>query len=204
MARPDKATRRRAPGRFVHLAVHQGDLRRAEIVLLDDARLRHFVVEIVAFAGALADAGEHRHAAMELGDVVDQFHDDDRLAHAGAAERSDLAALQEGTDQVDDLDAGGEHLRRGRLVHERGRRAVDRIIFLCLDRPAFVHRVAGHIEYPAHDAVADWHRNGRAGVDDLVAAFETVGAGHGDGPDPVVAEVLLHFERQFDRLVLSH
>ena len=48
---------------------------------------------------------------MELGDVVDQFHDDDRLAHAGAAERADLAAFQEGTDQVDDLDAGGKNLR---------------------------------------------------------------------------------------------
>ena len=83
---------------------------------------------------------------MELGDVVDQFHDDDGLAHAGTAERADLAAFQEGTDQVDDLDAGSEHLRRGRLVHELRRRAVDRIIFLRLDRPAFVDRVAAHIE----------------------------------------------------------
>ena len=82
-------------GRFVHLAVHEGDFRRAEVVLLDDARFGHFLVEIVAFPGALADSGEHRHAAMELGDVVDQFHDDDRLAHAGAAERADLAAFQE-------------------------------------------------------------------------------------------------------------
>ena len=113
-------------GRFIHLAVHQGDFRRAQVVLLDDSRFGHFLVEVVAFPGALADAGEHRHAAMELGDVVDQFHDDDRLAHAGAAERADLAALQEGADQINDFDAGGEHLRRGRLVHEWGRRAVDR------------------------------------------------------------------------------
>ena len=94
--------------------------------------------------------------------------------------------------------------RRGRLVHELGRRAMDRIIFLCLDRPAFVNRVAAHIEYPAHHPVPDGHGNGRAGVDDFVAAFETIGVGHGDGPDPVVTEVLLHFEGQFDRLVLSH
>jgi hypothetical protein len=52
------------------------------------------VVEIVAFAGALADAGEHGIAAVALGDVVDQFHDDDGLADARAAERADFAALE--------------------------------------------------------------------------------------------------------------
>ena len=48
---------------------------------------------------------------MLLGDVVDQFLNDDGLADAGAAEQTDLAALQKRLDQVDDLDAGLEHLR---------------------------------------------------------------------------------------------
>ena len=79
------------------------------------------MIEVVAFARALADAGKHRDAAVELGDVVDQLHDDDGLADAGAAERADLAALEERADQVDDLDARGEHLRRGRLIDQRRR-----------------------------------------------------------------------------------
>ena len=57
--------------------------------------LRHLVVQVVAFARALADAGKHRDAAVQLRDVVDQLHDHDGLADAGAAERADLAALQE-------------------------------------------------------------------------------------------------------------
>ena len=81
-----------------------------QVARLDDARLGHLDPEVVALAGALAHAGEHREAAVLLGDVVDEFHDDDGLAHAGAAEQADLAALQEGLDQVDDLDAGLEHL----------------------------------------------------------------------------------------------
>ena len=85
------------------------------------------MVEIVALAGALADAGEHGVAAVDLGDVVDQLHDDDGLADARAAERADLAALGEGADQVDDLDAGLEHLGLGVLVEERGGGAMDRI-----------------------------------------------------------------------------
>jgi hypothetical protein len=41
--------------------------------VLVDARLDHLVIEVVALAGALADAGEHRVAAVRLGDVVDQL-----------------------------------------------------------------------------------------------------------------------------------
>ena len=96
-------------GRLVHLAVDQRHLGLAEVLLVDDARLAHFVVKIVALAGALAHAGEHGVTAVALGDVVDQLHDDDGLADARTAERADLAALGEGADQVDDLDAGLEN-----------------------------------------------------------------------------------------------
>ena len=70
--------------------------------------LDHLVIEVVAFAGTLADAGEHRITAVRLGDVVDQFHDQHGLADAGAAEQADLAALGIGCEQVDDLDAGDQ------------------------------------------------------------------------------------------------
>ena len=72
---------------------------------------------------------------MLHGDVVDQLLDDDRLADAGAAEQADLAAAQVRLEQVDDLDAGLEHLQLGRLLLERRRRAVDRPALLRLDRP---------------------------------------------------------------------
>ena len=77
----------------------------------DDVGFDHFVVKIVAFARAFTDAGEHRNTAVQFGDVVDQFHDDDGLADTCATERADFAALQEGADQVDDFDAGRENLR---------------------------------------------------------------------------------------------
>ena len=161
MARPRERDAQARARRLVHLSVDERDLRRAEILLVDDARLRHLVVEVVALARALADAGEHRDAAVELGDVVDQLHDDDGLADAGAAERADLAALQERADQIDDLDAGGQHLRRRRLIGERRRRPMNRVALLGLDRSALVDRVAGHVEDASHHAVADRHRDRR-------------------------------------------
>ena len=99
------------PGRLGHLAVDQRALRFRVIVRIDDARFLHFEPQVVAFARALAHAGEHRHTAVFHGDVVDQFHDDDGLADAGAAEQADLAAAKVGLEQVDDLDAGLEHLQ---------------------------------------------------------------------------------------------
>ena len=163
---------------------------------LDDAGLDHFVVKIVAFARAFTDAGEHRNAAVQFRDVVDEFHDDDGLADAGAAERADFAALEKRTDQINDLDAGGQNLRAGGLIHERGRGAMDGQIFVGLHRTLFVHGIAGDVEHAAHDGFADGHGNRAAGVGDLVAALESLGGAHGDGAHPVVAEMLLHFERQ--------
>src|SRR3546814_3215828 len=75
---------------------------------------------VVALAGALSDAGEHRIAAVRLGEVVDELLDQHRLANASAAEQTDLAAARVGRQQVDDLDDGDQHLGFGRLVGKIG------------------------------------------------------------------------------------
>ena len=97
--------------RLVHLTIDECALRtlgRTVVLLRIEVHLQldHFVIEVVAFARALADAGEHRVAAVSLGDVVDEFHDQNGLADAGAAEQADLAALGVRRQKVDDLDAG--------------------------------------------------------------------------------------------------
>ena len=83
------------------------------------------MVQIVTFTGAFTHAREDRGAAMALGDVVDQFLDENGLAHAGAAEQADLAALGIGGQKVDDLDAGDKDRAFGRLIDELGRLGMD-------------------------------------------------------------------------------
>ena len=104
-----------------HLSVDKGGSRLLELLHVDDAALLELEPQVVAFARALADAGEHRHAAVLHGDVVNQLLNDDGLADAGAAEQPDLAAAQIRLEQIDDLDAGLEHLQLGRLILERRR-----------------------------------------------------------------------------------
>jgi len=154
------------------------------------------VVEVVALAGALADAREHRQAAVLLGDVVDEFHHVDRLADAGAAEQADLAALGERADEVDDLDAGFEQFHRRREFVELRRFLVDGAAFLGGDGAHVVDGATEHVHDAAKGGLTDGHRNRAAGVGDLHAAPQAVGGAERDGAHDAVAKFLLHFEGQ--------
>jgi peptide chain release factor 1 len=159
---------------------------------LQDLGFLELEVEVVALAGPLADPAEHRLAAMALGDVVDQLLNHDRLAHPGAAEQTDLAALHERGDQVDDLDAGLEDLGLGLQVGELRRLPVNgpALDVLGQRRPA-VHRLAQHVEDPAQRRAADRCGDRVAGIGDLHAAAHAVRAAHRHGAHLVLPDVLL-------------
>ena len=191
----DAQTRSRRLG---HLAVDQRGLRLRRIAGHDDAGLFELEIEVVSFAGALADAGEHREAAVLLGDVVDQLQDENGLADAGAAEQAGLAALGVRLEEVDDLDAGLEHLDGGRLLVERRRLAMDRPALLGVDRAALVDRLAEDVHDAAEGLAADGDGDRGAGGDGLHAADHSVGRLHGDAADLVLADVVGHFDDDVD------
>ena len=161
------------------------------------------VIEVVAFAGTLADAGEHRVAAMGLGDVVDQFLNQHGLADAGAAEQADLAALGVRRQQVDDLDAGDENFSFGGLVGIGRRFLVDRAQAFRNHRTGFIDRLADHVDDAAERAGADRHHDRVAGVGDFLTADQTLGGVHRDGAHRGFAEMLRHFEHQTVAAVLG-
>ena len=182
--------------RFVHLPVNERDLGFGNILRVNNAGFAHFAVEVVAFAGTLADAREHGVAAVRLRDVVDELHDEHRLADARAAEGADFSALDEGANQVDDLDARFEQFRARALFDERRRVAVNRVFFRETDFALAVHGIARDVEDAAEHAFADGRLNRRSRVRHRHAAHETVRRAHRDGADDAGAEVLLHFEHE--------
>ena len=143
--------------RLVHLAEDQRGV-------LEDAGLGHLQEEVVALAGALPDAGEHRHATEVLGDPADHLLDQHGLADAGTAEQADLAADHVRGEQVDDLDAGLEHLglaaRAGRAA-AAGRWIGQRSVMSSRGR-RHVQRLAERVEDVALGDVADRHRDRRS------------------------------------------
>ena len=137
---------------------------------------------------------------MLLGDVVDQFLDQHGLAHTGTTEQAHFAALAIGSQQIDHLDAGLEHLGLGFEVGELGCRAVNRRGEAAIHRPFLVDGLTQDIEDAAQGAFAHGHRDWRTRVHGHHAAHQAVGAAHRHGADAVVAEQLLHFGGEGDGL----
>ncbi len=111
-----------------------------------------------------------------------------------------LPPLQVRLEQVDDLDAGLEHLQLGRLLLERRRGAVDRPALLSTAPAGRGSRPARRARSCTRPSVSrpDRHRDRRAGVDRLHAALQAVGRLHRDGADAVLAEVLLDLDDDVD------
>ena len=181
--------------RLVHLTEDQHGV-------VDHAGLGHFQIEVVALAGSFADARERRITTVLGGDGVDQLLDQNRLAHARAAEQADLAALGERAQEVDDLDAGFEHFGHWLLIFEVRAGPVNRPGLFRLDVPLAVDRFAEHVEQPSQAGLADRNRNRCARVLDGHAADQTVGRRHRDTTHDLVTQVLSDFQRQVDTAFL--
>ena len=131
---------------------------------------------------------------MRLGNVVDEFLDEHRLAHAGAAEQADLAALQVRLQQVYDLDAREEHLLGGGEVLELGSLAVDGQGFVAVQLSHSVNGVSGHVHHAAANLRAHGHGDGPEGVLHFQTAAEAVRGVHGNAAHGVFTNVLLHLQ----------
>ena len=213
--------RKTCPRRFVHLAEHERGLRTGDLVVIDlrkvpvplvhalaegvaiadHTRGDHLAQQIVALARSFTDTGKDREAVVFLGDVVDQLHDEHRLAHTGAAEQTDLAALDIRLQQVDYLDARREHLLRGGQFVELRRLAVNRSLVCAVKRPHAVDPLARNIKQATLDLVADGHRDRTPAGRHLHVTLQSVGRIHRDGPHGILADVLLHLDNEFRAVV---
>ena len=174
-------------GRLVHLTIDQAGL-------VDNARLAHLEEQVGALAGTLADAGEHRGAAVLLGEVVDELLDQNGLADAGAAEQTCLAAADVGLEQVDGLDAGLEDLGLGGELVETGRCMVDGVELLHLGHGLAVDGLAHDVPNAAERLGTNGHLHGLTGIGGDEAALQAVGRGHGDRADDAARKLALDLE----------
>ena len=142
---PDAKTR---AGRLIHLPEDQHGL-------IQHACGLNLAIQFLALPAALADAAEHADAAVMADHVMDQFHDQYRLADARAAKQAALAAAFERRENIDRLDAGYEHFRSDGALRERNRRRMNRSPLGALDRRFPVDRVAEYVEHPSQHFLAD-------------------------------------------------
>ena len=163
-----------------------------------DLRFLHFQPQAGAFARSLADAGEHAVAAVGRSDAGDQLGENHRFSQSGPAEQPGLAAANKRRQQVDDLDARLEQLGLRGQVAQRRRVAMDRPVFVGVNRPAAVDRLAHDVEHAAQRRFADRHLDRLARVEAVLSADQAVGAAQRDAAHAAAAEVLLHFAGEVD------
>src|SRR4030095_16178072 len=80
---------------------------------------------------------------------------------------------------------------------------MDRVAFLGLDGSTLIDRVSRNVEDAAHHAFPDRHVDRYVGIGHFQPPLESLGAGHGDSANPLLAKMLLHFESEAGRLTLD-
>ena len=133
---------------------------------------------------------------MLLRNVVDQFHDHNGFAYAGAAEHTDLTALSVGADQVDNLNACFQDFGGCGQFLKRGGRTMDIPAFLCLNLRTVIHHVSEDVEDSAQCFAADRNGNALSGISHGHTALQTVCGAHCDAADRIVSDMLRNLNRQ--------
>ena len=135
-------------------------------------------------------------------DVVDELHDENGLADAGTAEKTDLSAARVRGDEVDDLDARLEDLGRCLLLVKFRGGTMDRPhLFVADGLGVVVNGLTEDVEDASECRLADRHADRRTRVVRLHAAHQAVGGAHGDAARDAVAEVLHDLDREVDVMV---
>gem|GEM_PF-4690830 len=124
-----------------------------------------------------------------------EFHHQHRLADTGTAEQPGLAAADERAEEVDDLDAGGQHRARRHGVAQGGWLGENVAVPLGAKGFEQVEWLAEHIEHPAKAVGGDGDMQRGAGIIDRHASPYPRRAVQGDGADTLGVQVLVDLEQ---------
>ena len=186
---------------LVHLTVDKGDL--GGLVLeTDDTSLNHLVVQVISLTGSLSDSGKDGVTSMSLGDVVDQFHDQDSLADSSTTKETNLTSLGIRGKEVDNLDTSDKNLLLNAHLLELGGLGVDGLTLGGVNGTPLIDWLTNNIDDSSKGFGSNWDHDGVAGVVDNLATDETLGTVHGNGSDGVLSEVLGNLQNELGASVL--
>ena len=189
---------------FVEVPLALGHVLLELVAILDDTTLDHLAQQVVALASALAHTGKHRVAVQAVCNVVDELLNEHCFAHTGTAEEADLAALGEGLDKVDNLDASVKNLLRNRQVGKSRRWLVNGATVTALEGLEVIDRLPYHVEQTAFHLFAGRYRYRLAQVFHLDATLQSVGTVHGNTSHGILADVLLDLKDDLGAVLTGH
>ncbi len=132
---------------------------------------------------------------MVQSNPLNHFLNQNGFPDARAAEQTNLAALNVRGEKVNDLNPRFEHFLLTFKLVEGRRFAVNRPTLISFERLVFfqVQNFAGHVEYMPLGDLTNGDRDGGAGIQNLLAADQTVRRLQSNGTHHVATQVLLNF-----------
>ena len=85
-----------SPWWLIHLSIYEG-------CFIDNARLFHFVPQVITFTSTFPYTGEYGIAAVLCSNIVNQFHNQYGFTYTGTTEKTDFTTFYVWSDKVNDL-----------------------------------------------------------------------------------------------------
>jgi hypothetical protein len=131
------------------------------------------MVQIVTLTSTFTDTTEDGVTTVGLGNVVDQFLNQDSLTDTSTTEKTNLTTTSVGSEQIDNLDTSLEDLGSGRLVNELGSFSVDRTVGLGVNGATLINGLTNNVDDTTEDFLTDGDGDGSTSVNDLLATDKT-------------------------------
>jgi len=152
------------------------------------------MIKIISFSGSFSDSGKDGIPTMSLGDVIDEFLNEDSLSDSGSSEKSDLTTSGIGSEEIDDLDTGDQKFSSGSLFLKAGGFSMNRVIFFGLDGSSLVNRFSDDVHDTAEGLGSDGDFNGGAQILHTLASDESISGVQSNGADSGVSQMLSNFQ----------
>mmetsp|Transcript_309 Transcript_309/g.501 ORF Transcript_309/g.501 Transcript_309/m.501 type:complete len:305 (+) Transcript_309:1173-2087(+) len=157
------------------------------LLQLNHARVDHLTVELVPFACSLSDAGEHTVTAVSHRHIVDQLHNQHRLAHACSAKQSNLATSHVRRNQVNHFDAHSQHILRRHTIVESRRSAVNWPFLIDINLATLIIGISQHVHHATESGLSNRNRDRAFQPRHFHAGEQIEGVLHGDATHEALA-----------------
>jgi len=187
---------------LVHLSIDEGSLG-AVTIDINDTRLNHFVIEIVALASSLSDSSKHGVTTMSLGDIVNKLHDEHSLSDTSTTEESNLTSSGVGCEEIDNLNTSNEEISARTLLSEGGRVSMNRSEFISVDGATLINGLSYDVDNSTKCLGTNRHQNGGTNIPDTLSSHQTLRGVEGNSTDVVSTEMLGDFKNKSVGAVLN-
>src|SRR5690348_3257578 len=143
------------------------------------------MIQVIALTGALTHTGKYAIATMRLGDVINQFLDDNGFTHPCTPEGADLSTFHEGAYQVDNLQASLKDFDRRGLLFQVGCMPVNRQTGSIWHIWFVVDSLTEDVEDTPKGFWTDGYRNRSTGIISGYTTLQTVRWSHRYATHPV-------------------